>query len=129
MKYLKLSLIVLFFALFSGCAALAITGGGLGVGYTFSNIAYKTVNYPIDKVDKAILEASRKMDFKIIDNSETDEGRTIKAATGKLDIYIDLEKVTSTTTRITVNAKDGIIFKDKATATELINQTEKILGS
>jgi hypothetical protein len=36
--------------------------------------------------------------------------------------------VSSKTTRIRSVAKDGIFFKDRATATEIIMQTERILN-
>lgn len=100
----------------------------LGLGYVFSNVAHKTINHPIGEVDNAVIKASKEIDFKIIDNNKSSDGRTIKAVTGKLDIYFDLEKVTSTTTRISVNAVNNIIFQDKATAIELIHQTENILS-
>ncbi|MEE9259163.1 MAG: DUF3568 family protein [Nitrospinaceae bacterium] len=129
MRYLKLGLAVFCLTLFSGCTTLAITGGGLGVGYLYSNVAHKTINYPIDRVDRAIVAASAKMDITIIDNSETEDGRTIKASTRDLDIVIDLESVTSKTTKISVNARDGIFIKDKATATAIITETEMILGT
>jgi len=83
----------MFLALSSGRTTLAITGGGLGLGYAFTNVAHKTVNHPISKVDNAVLEATKKINSQIIDNSKSDDGRTIKAAAGKLDIYIDLGKV------------------------------------
>jgi hypothetical protein len=36
--------------------------------------------------------------------------------------------VTAKTTRIRTVAKQGFFFKDRATATEIILQTEKVLG-
>ena len=100
----------------------------VGWAYVFSNVAHKTVNHPIGEVDNVVIKASKEMDFKIIDNNKSSDGRTIKAATGKLDIYFDLRKVTSTTTRISLNTVDNIIFQDKATAIELIHQTENVLS-
>ncbi|NVM56497.1 MAG: hypothetical protein HWN51_00035 [Desulfobacterales bacterium] len=67
------------------------------------------------------------MDIKVMGRSNTERGRRIKAATEKLDIIIDLERVTSRATQIKVNAKKGRVLKDKATAGEIINQVGKIL--
>ena len=111
----------------SDCVALIVTGGGLGVGYPYTNVARKTANHPIDEVAQAIIQASKKMDIRIIDNTESNDGRKIKASAGKLAIVIDLEKITTKTTLIVITATKGIIQKDKATALEIINQAELIL--
>ncbi len=118
----------------SGCAAIgltvpaaAVTGGAAGVDYTFTNIAHKTISYPAADVDAALNKALKKMDIKKM-NRMVEEGKiSLKVVTSDLDIYIDLEKVTPTVTSIRVNAKKGVFFKDKATATEIIVQTEKNL--
>lgn len=119
--------IFLFLPIIAGCAAIAVTGAGVGVSYTLTNIAYKTFNSSIDEVDKATSQALNKMAIKIIDDSKTENGRRIKASTKELDITIDLERVTSRATRIKVDASKNHILKDKATATEIIHQTERIL--
>ena len=101
--------------------------GGAGISYTLTNVAYRTFNFSIDRVDKATTLALKKMDIKLISDSKAETGRKIKAATEELDIIINLERVTSKATRIKVNAKKGPVFKDKATATEIIYQVGKIL--
>ena len=68
------------------------------------------------------------MDIKIIDDSKSENGRTITAATNELDIEINLEEVTSKTTQVKVDARKRVVLKDKATAAEIINQVGKILG-
>ena len=128
MNYFKAGLAILSLTLFSGCASLAITGGGLGAGYLFTNIADKTINYPMARVDKAIIEASKRMEIQIVDRSDSESGATIKAATKNLDISIELEVITASTTRITVNARKNLILKDKATATAIIQQAENLLA-
>ena len=47
--------------------------------------------------------------------------------TAELKIYIELERITHKSTKISVDAKKGAIVKDRATATEIIEQTERIL--
>ena len=68
------------------------------------------------------------MDIKIIDDSKTEDGRIITAATKELDIVIHLEDVTTKTTQVKVDARKRVVLKDKATAAEIINQVGKILG-
>ncbi|MBI5586953.1 MAG: DUF3568 family protein [Deltaproteobacteria bacterium] len=106
---------------------IVVSGAGGGVAYTFTNIAYKTVSYPVKQVESSLRAAFKKMDIKETSEAASDGAVTIKAKTKKLDITIELEKVTPKTTRIKVDAKDGLFFKDKATATEIITQTEKAL--
>ena len=65
----------------------------------------------------------------MIDNDTSSEsGVTITAETRELDIIINIEKVTSKTTQVKVDARKNFFLKDKATAAEIINQVGKILG-
>jgi Protein of unknown function (DUF3568) len=118
----------LFFFFLSGCAAVALTGAGVGVSYTLTNVAYRSFSSPVDKVHNATIAALKKMGIMITDDSESEAGRTITAETSDLDIVINLEKITSKTTQVKVDARKNILLKDKATAAEIINQMGKILG-
>ncbi len=133
-SFFKLSNLSCLLLALSGCALMgsavvpaAVSGGAVGVNYTFTNNAYKTISSPVADVEAALNKALQKMDIKET-NREVGEGTvSVTAVTGNLDLYIDLEKVTPTVTNIEVNAKKGLFFKDKATATEIIVQTEKNL--
>lgn len=131
----KASIPVLLLALqLTACAAaplaipIAVSAGGGGVAYTVTNVAYKTVSYPVKRVEAATRGALRRMAIKE-DTREVLEDGTLRitAKTEKLVIYIDLEKITPATTQIKVNAVRATVLKDKATATEIIEETEKIL--
>ncbi len=113
--------------LISGCSAVLIAGTGGGVTYTITNIAYKTVIYPMAKVEEATHKTLKNMGIKETGKKNTENGIEISASTSELNIYIELERVTSKTTQIRVDAQKNIIIKDKATATEIIEETEKIL--
>ena len=119
---------VFFFLLLSGCTAVALTGAGVGVSYTLTNVAYRSFSSPVDQVHNATIAALKKMGIMITDDSESEAGRTITAETSELDIAINLEKITSNTTQVKVDARKNILLKDKATAAEIINQMGKILG-
>ena len=123
-KYLIIFLILLL----TGCAALVVTGAGIGISYTLTNVAYRSFSSPIDKVHEATTVALKEMDIKIIEDIKLVNGRTITADTMGLEIIIDLEKVTSKTTQIKVDARKNVVLKDKATAAEIINQVGKNLG-
>jgi hypothetical protein len=121
----------------NGCAApLALTLLGVGAGvttgtavsYTLDGIAYRTFTAPLPQVERATLTALNDMGMKIESTEKSDEGKTIKAKGVERQIEIELQAISLKTTRIRTVAKDGIFFKDRATATEIILQTERVLG-
>jgi PBP1b-binding outer membrane lipoprotein LpoB len=133
-SFFKLSTLLCLILVLSGCAeigftvpAAAVSGGAAGVNYSFTNNAYKTISYPVADVEAALNKAFKKMDIQETKHQEEEGKVSISAVAGDLAIYVDLEKVTPTVTKIEVNAKKGAFFKDKATATEIIVQTEKNL--
>ncbi len=116
------------FLFLSGCTAVALTGAGVGVSYTLTNVAYRSFSSPVDRVHVATLDALKKMGIHVINDSRSGNGRTIMAETSELTIVIDLEKVTSKTTQVKVDARKNFFLKDKATAAEVLHQVGKILG-
>ncbi|MGA7145701.1 MAG: DUF3568 family protein [Desulfobacterales bacterium] len=120
--------VVFLFLFLSGCTAVALTGAGVGVSYTLSNVAYRSFSAPVDRVHDATIAALKKMGIMIDDDTSSESGVTITAETSGLDIVINLEKVTSNTTQVKVDARKNFFLKDKATAAEIINQVGKILG-
>jgi hypothetical protein len=113
---------------------LTLFGVGAGiststsVAYTLDGIAYKTFTAPLPKVESATRTALDRMGIKIEATAKIDQGKAIKAVTNDREIEIELEMISAKTTRIRSVAKQGIFFKDRATATEIIIQTEKALG-
>ena len=121
----------------NGCAApLALTLIGVGAGvstgtavsYTMDGIAYRTFTASLPHVERATLTALNDMGMKIEGTEKTDEGKAIKAKGLDRQIEIELQAISPKTTRIRTVAKEGFFFKDRATATEIILQTERILG-
>ncbi len=133
-SFFKLSTLLCLVLSLSGCAALgltvpavAVSGGAAGVNYSFTNNAYKTISYPIADVEAALNKALKKMDIKEKKRKKEEGKVSVAGITSTLHIDIDLKKVTPTVTNIKVKAKKGLFLKDKATATEIIVQTEKNL--
>ena len=120
-------LVFLLYPLLASCAAIALSGAGLGINYTLTNVAYKTFNFPLDGTNKATIIALKRMDIQVINNSTSEKGRRINASTYELEIIIDLERITSKTTRIKVDAKEGLFFRDKATAAAIIEKVQEVL--
>jgi hypothetical protein len=130
LKLFTLSCLVL---TLSGCSLFplavpaAVSGGAVGINYSLTNVASKTISHPVADVEAALHKALIKMRIKEVSREGARGTVNVTATTTHLDIYIDLEKVTPTVTSIKVNAKKGVFLKDKATATEIIVQTENSL--
>jgi len=130
MKRFKGYLIILLLPVTTGCATVAIpalSGVGFAVNYLQVNVASRTFTFPVDQTNKATMFALKGMGIKVVDDSTTEKGKRIKAATEELDIIIDLEEVTAKVTKVNVNARKWPMIKDKATATEIIAQVAKAL--
>jgi hypothetical protein len=92
-------------------------------------IAYRTFTASLPQVERATLRALNDMGMEIGATEKTDEGKAIKAKGLDRQIEIELQAISPKTTRIRTVAKEGFFFKDRATATEIILQTERILGN
>jgi hypothetical protein len=115
------------FALASCTSSAVISGAALGVSYTIDNIAYKTVNHPLQQVEKATEDALDRLDMHMLDSTGDGDERRIRAGTSDLKIDIELTRITARATRIKVDARSVVLLKDKATAAEIIHQIEVVL--
>ena len=118
-----------------GCAGAGLTLLGVGAGtaagtstaYTLDGIAYRTFTAPLDDVRRATSRSLKRMDMPVKTDQATDAGRSIVALANERTVTIELEKLTAQTTRMRVTAKHGAVFRDRATAGEIIAQTERAL--
>ena len=116
-----------------GCVAVGLTALGVGmatgVSHTLGGMVYKTFTASHAQVKRAALGAMARMQVKVVESKREGSTERILAKAGDRDIEIELESLTPNTTRMKVTAKkDGGILRDGATATEVILQTEKIVG-
>ena len=115
----------------SGCAAVGLTalgiGGATGVNHSLGGIVYKTFTEPLPKVRQATLTALDQMDISVVSVAETEQGEVIMATAANRAIEVQFEALTPRTTRMRVVANSDGVFKDSATATEIILQTERVL--
>lgn len=114
----------------AGCDPITLTalgvGASTGVSHTLGGIVYRTFSEPMPKVKGAAYKALQRMQVKVKSTNKIDNGEEIKAVAADRDISIELEALTPNTTRMRVTANNGL-FRDSATATEIIIQTEKYL--
>lgn len=118
-----------------GCAAIGLTligsgvgiGAGAGTGHAMDSIVYKTFTVPIDTLTKATVVTLNRMDIELVDTTPTEEGQTMKATAADRKIEIEFDRLTPKTTRMRVVAKRNWLIRDRATATEIILQTDRTL--
>lgn len=115
----------------SGCDPFTLTalgvGSAAGVQHTLTGIAYRTFSAPLPKVRSAVMTAFDHMGIKVASKEKIENGERFTARASDRDIEIELEAITPKTTRMRSTAKTGL-FRDAATATEIILQTERVLG-
>jgi len=109
----------------AGCttvAPLVVSGVGSGATYSLFSTAYKTETYPLKNVYRACLQALRTMAIKAHSVERKGAEIQITGLAGKRKVVLDLETVTSATTNVTIHVSKNVIFKDKATAEEIVHQ-------
>ena len=119
-----------------GCAALALsavsavagTGVSLGAGHAIDSITYKTFSVPLGELSRATMTTLDRLDMPVLEFENTDDGQTITAQAGDREIDIELDRLTTATTRMRVVAKKNWLIRDRATATEIILQTDRTLS-
>jgi hypothetical protein len=120
------------FWLMAGCAEVLIPGAFTGAGeayrYTTSNVVKKTLMGNVGQVKAATRSALKKMDVRFHSVKTEDSETEIEASTKELDITITIEPITSATTKVKVNAVEDHVFKDKATAAQILSQIEAELN-
>jgi hypothetical protein len=113
----------------SGCAAavgaLSTLGSGVmgGADYLASEPVSKTVCYDYDRVKKALLVTLCNMVIDVDKVREIEDGERIYAKAEGLQVLIELKKITPIVTRIKIKAGEGILKRDKATASEIVQRT------
>lgn len=116
----------------TGCEAMALTAFGVGtsagVSHTLNGYAYRTFTAPEVRIKAATLAALQRMNIKVASAKKVKGMELIQAKAENRDIEVELEALTSNTTRMRAVARDGLL-NDSATALEIISQTERVLGN
>lgn len=133
-RLLVLQLAVLTLCVLPGCAAVALTAVGVGmatgVSHTLGGIVYKTFAAPQPKVRRSTVAALNRMQIRVVESRHDGSTEVIEARAADRNITVEIEALTPNTTRLSVTAiKDGGLIRDAATATEIILQAEKLVGT
>jgi hypothetical protein len=120
--------------LLSGCLPAITTAAGVGgsaaMSHAANGITYRTFTASPSKVRAATLSALNRMRIKVVSENLKDNSniRFVEAKTSERTIEIQIEPITTNTTRMRVTAKSSVFYYDSATAEEIIQQTKKSLG-
>ena len=131
MKRFRCLPVVLMVLGLQGCDPVSLTAMGIGastgVQHTLTGISYRTFSIPMPRVRSAVITAFDRMGIEVGGTEPIDNGVRLTARAADRDIEVELEALTPKTTRMRSTAKSGI-FRDASTATEIIMQTERVLG-
>lgn len=120
----------------TGCAAIGLTmfatalglGAGTATSYTLNGYAYRTFAAPLPAVERASKQALRNMGIQIDGRETTEQGAMLLGTANERSVKVRLERVTTRTTRVRTVVRINTILMDRATATEIIIQTEEVLA-
>jgi hypothetical protein len=128
---LRILALISIFPFLAGCAPVALTvlgvGTAVGANYTLNGYAYKTFSAPVNEVNRAARVALDRMGIGIEDDVRNDKGHTITALASEWKIEITLEPISNKTTRMRSHVSRNTLQKDRATAIEIIIQTENVM--
>jgi hypothetical protein len=125
----------------SGCAAIGLTGAALGAGVfsagasaamragtevTRGGVVYRTFSVPQNELRTAVGNMLAQMELAVISDSVDEHGdRFIVARARDRDVELTLQSVTRTVTRLRLVVSEGYFRRDRATAAEIMAQTER----
>lgn len=120
-----------------GCAGVGLTllgvgagvSSGTGVSYTLDSIAYKTFATSETELRSATMQTLKRMAIDVTDTQKTETGTDITATAGDRTVEIEIDRITPRTSRMRVNVKKGWVFRDRATAGEIVAQTVDTLDN
>lgn len=130
------ALILVGMLMLQGCVLVAVglvAGAAVGVTYTVLGIAEKTFTEDYDSVMTALQKAIVSLDIKTGDTRKIEEsGKVVKteivAFVNDLTLRISVERVGDNATKVSVDADRKYLMKDKATATQILNQVSDNLA-
>jgi hypothetical protein len=114
---------------FTGCLELlgaAGSGAVVTAEYVLSGSVEKTMCFEYGRTKKALLVALCRMQITADKAVVVEGGEEILAKANQMEIKVELREITPCVTRISVRAGDGFLRWDKATANEILAQTNKI---
>jgi hypothetical protein len=127
-----------------GCAAIGLTGAALGAGvfsagagaavqagteFTSGGVVYRTFSLSLGQLRTAVGDTLAHMELAVVrDELEEDGDRHIVARARDREVELQLQPVTRTVTRLRLVVTEGRFRRDRATAAEIVTQTERTIN-
>lgn len=123
-----------------GCAAVGLTGAAVGASalsagagaavqagkeYTRGGTIFRTFSASLRDTRLALADALERMEIEVVSEGDDGDDRVIMAQARDREIAVRLQPVTRTVTRLRLEVAEGFFRKDRATATEIVTQTER----
>ena len=141
----RLPVVVLLALTLSGCAAIGLSGGAValsavgastgaalkaGTEYRLTGVAYPTFTASLGDVHEAARGALASMSVPLDRDRLTDDGRwEMRGRALDRKVRVRLDPLTATLTGMHLSVRRGWFGHDRATASEIIAQTERALES
>ena len=135
-KFRTYVLIVMLVFSTSACEPISLAllgagaGMGMGMGYSLDGYAYKTVMMPASTVQRASVNALGRMGIKVTGKKAHESG--VLMVFGRAEdrnVIVRLEPISKRSTQIRTQVRmPSVILHDKATASAIIAQTERVLA-
>jgi len=122
----------------SGCAAIPLaalgasvfsSGAGAavksGTEYARGGVVYRTFSLPPDELRVAVGDTLARMEIAVVRDELHGDERRIDARAHDREIDLRLQPVTRTVTRLRLFVSEGQFGRDRATASEIVAQTER----
>jgi Protein of unknown function (DUF3568) len=102
------------------------TGAMVTVEYVLTGEEPRTLSHEYERTKRAVLIALCRMNIAVDQAQEAEDGEEILGRAGKLEVRVELKRITLTATRISVRVQEDFFSRDKATAREIIRQIAAI---
>jgi hypothetical protein len=135
---MRLALLVAVTGLATGCTgielgALGAAAMSAGVGnavragteYTMTGTAYRTFSLPLEDLARVVRETLTRLDLPVTEAVAEDEVLRFRAEGIERTVQLSFTPISTSVTRLGISVKQGIIQRDRATASEIVAQIEQ----
>ena len=139
-RHARLAVVVAVAGLATGCtgielpalgAAALSTGMGsavrAGTEYTLTGTAYRTFTLSLEDLAAVVRRTLDRMELPITEAAAHDERLTIDAEGIDRTVHLSFTPISPSVTRLGISVKQGLVRRDRATASEIVTQVEQAI--
>jgi hypothetical protein len=111
-----------------GAAALSAGMGNAvraGTEYTMTGTAYRTFSLSLEDLVGVTRRTLERMELPITEAEAHDERLTLRAEGIERTVRLTFTPISPTVTRLGISVKQGLVRRDRATASEIVTQIEQ----